>query len=197
MAFQLPIFDRWFSHMDEGHVLLFSDLIANGGDLYRDATLYPLPGAFYLLAQFYKLFGPSILLSRWTWWMLPVLMFGAIALSVLILRAGGPDLPFVLLGAVLVLALAWILISSLNPARADRTCPECGEEALERLDPETTRGVTCARCGHTDRDASSWFFAEEETNLEEIVLAERARVSGLEPEELAHAEEITQNTEAN
>ena len=65
MAFQLPIFDRWFSHMDEGHVLLFSDLIAQGGDLYRDATLYPLPGAFYLLAQFYKLFGPSILLSRW------------------------------------------------------------------------------------------------------------------------------------
>jgi hypothetical protein len=65
VAFQLPIFDRWFSHMDEGHVLLFSDLIAQGGDLYRDATLYPLPGAFYLLAQFYKLFGPSILLSRW------------------------------------------------------------------------------------------------------------------------------------
>ncbi|MFP6605969.1 MAG: glycosyltransferase family 39 protein [Myxococcota bacterium] len=65
VAFQLPIFDRWFSHMDEGHVLLFADLIAKGGDLYRDATLYPLPGAFYLLAQFYKLFDPSILLSRW------------------------------------------------------------------------------------------------------------------------------------
>ncbi len=65
VLFQLPIFDRWFSHMDEGHVLLFADLIAKGGDLYRDATLYPLPGAFYLLAQFYKLFGPSILLTRW------------------------------------------------------------------------------------------------------------------------------------
>ena len=65
VAFQLPIFDRWFSSMDEGHVLLFSDLIAKGGDLYRDATLYPLPGAFYLLAQFFKLFGASILLTRW------------------------------------------------------------------------------------------------------------------------------------
>jgi hypothetical protein len=65
VAFQLPIFDRWFSSMDEGHVLLFSDLIAKGGHLYRDATLYPLPGAFYLLAQFFKLFGSSILLSRW------------------------------------------------------------------------------------------------------------------------------------
>ncbi len=127
--------------------------------------------------------------------MLPVLMFGAIALSVLILRAGGPDLPFVLLGAVLVLALAWILISSLNPARADRTCPECGEEALERLDPATTRGVVCSRCGHTDRDVSSWYLAEEETTLEEIVLAERGRVSGLEPEELARPTDPSPNTE--
>jgi len=127
--------------------------------------------------------------------MLPVLMFGAIALSVLILRAGGPDLPFVLLGAVLVLALAWILISSLNPARADRTCPECGEEALERLDPATTRGVVCSRCGHTDRDVSSWYLAEEETTLEEIVLAERGRVSGLEPEKLARPTDSSPNTE--
>ena len=127
--------------------------------------------------------------------MLPVLVFGAIALSLLILRAGGPDLPFVLLGAVLVLALAWILISSLNPARADRTCPECGEEALERLDPATTRGVVCSRCGHTDRDVSSWYLAEEETTLEEIVLAERGRVSGLEPEELARPTDPSPNTE--
>ena len=65
VAFQLPIFDRWFSHMDEGHVLLFADLIAKGGDLYRDATLYPLPGAFYLLAQFFDAFGASIRVSRW------------------------------------------------------------------------------------------------------------------------------------
>ena len=137
------------------------------------------------------------LFSRWLWWILPLLVFGAIALALLLLRAGGPSLPYIILGATLLIGFSWILISALHPAQADRTCPECGEEALERLDPETTRGVTCARCGHTDRDASSWFFAEEETNLEEIVLAERARVSGLEPEELAHAEEITQNTEAN
>jgi hypothetical protein len=65
LAFQLPIFDRWFSHMDEGHVLLFSDLVARGGELYRDATLYPLPGAFYALAQAFKLFGASIQVSRW------------------------------------------------------------------------------------------------------------------------------------
>lgn len=138
-----------------------------------------------------------VLFSRWLWWILPLLVFGAIALTFQLLKFGGTWLPYIILGATLLIGFAWILISALHPAQADRTCPECGEEALERLDPETTRGVTCARCGHTDRDASSWFFAEEETNLEQIVLAERARVSGLEPEELAHAEEITQNTEAN
>ena len=126
-----------------------------------------------------------ILISRWTWWILPTLVFGAIVLSVLVIRVGGPDLAFVLLGATLVLGLSWIIISALHPARADRTCPECKEEALERLDPGTTRGVVCSRCGYTDPDTSSWYLAEEETTLEEIVMAERGRVSGLEPEELA------------
>ena len=53
-AFQLPFFDRWFSVMDEGHMLQFSDIVANGGLLYRDATSYPLPGSFYLLALAFR-----------------------------------------------------------------------------------------------------------------------------------------------
>jgi hypothetical protein len=64
-AFQLPFFDRWFSVMDEGHMLQFADIVANGGMLYRDATSYPLPGSFYLLALAFRVFEPSILLSRW------------------------------------------------------------------------------------------------------------------------------------
>jgi len=64
-AFQLPFFDRWFSFMDEGHILQYADLIANGGELYRDATVYPLPGAFWLLAAVFQVFEPSILLARW------------------------------------------------------------------------------------------------------------------------------------
>ena len=64
-AFQLPFFDRWFSFMDEGHILQYADLIANGGELYRDATVYPLPGAFWLLAAAFQVFEPSILLARW------------------------------------------------------------------------------------------------------------------------------------
>jgi len=60
----LPFFDRWFSFMDEGHILQFADIVASGGTLYRDATLYPLPGAFYLLALAFEVFGPSILVAR-------------------------------------------------------------------------------------------------------------------------------------
>ena len=51
--------------MDEGHILQYADLIANGGELYRDATVYPLPGAFWLLAAAFHVFEPSILLARW------------------------------------------------------------------------------------------------------------------------------------
>ena len=46
LAVQLPFYDRWVSFMDEGHILAFADILAKGGELYRDATLYPLPGAF-------------------------------------------------------------------------------------------------------------------------------------------------------
>ncbi len=64
-GFQLTFFDRWFSFMDEGHLLQYADLIANGGELYRDATVYPLPGAFWLLAAAFRIFEPTILLARW------------------------------------------------------------------------------------------------------------------------------------
>lgn len=65
LAVQWPIVDRWFSAMDEGHMLQFADLVNRGGLLYRDATIYPLPGSFYLLAGVFRLFEPSILVSRW------------------------------------------------------------------------------------------------------------------------------------
>lgn len=65
LAFQLPFFDRWVNFMDEGHLLQFADMIASGGDLYRDATVYPLPGSFYFLAGLFRIFEPSVILTRW------------------------------------------------------------------------------------------------------------------------------------
>jgi hypothetical protein len=104
LLFQLPFFDRWFSVMDEGHVLAYADLIASGGMLYRDATCYPLPGAFYLLALAFGVFEPSILLSRW----LVCLEFAAfVALAFALLRRLVPP-PWPWLGvALLWLHRAW------------------------------------------------------------------------------------------
>ncbi len=65
VLFQWPFFDVWLSFMDEGHMLQFADMARGGGEFYRDATFYPLPGAFCFLAIVFKFFGASILVSRW------------------------------------------------------------------------------------------------------------------------------------
>lgn len=66
LAFQLPFYDRWLAGMDEGHMALYAEIAATGGVLYRDATFYPLPGAFLFLAGLFKVFGPSLWLARIT-----------------------------------------------------------------------------------------------------------------------------------
>jgi len=96
--------------------------------------------------------------------------------AALVLR--GPDRVF---GGALALflgaSIAWILVSVLWPARPDRTCPACGEEALRRMDAETTRGVACSACGHRDEAQSSFLMAEEEGDA-----VERIRLSTRSPE---------------
>ena len=64
LLFQWPFYDRWASLMDEGHMLQFADIVADGGELYRDAPVYPLPGAFYLLAGVFRVAGASVLIAR-------------------------------------------------------------------------------------------------------------------------------------
>ncbi len=65
LGFQLLFFDRWISFMDEGHILQLADIVAGGGELYRDATTYPLPGSYYLLAWMFELFGASNRAARY------------------------------------------------------------------------------------------------------------------------------------
>lgn len=105
----------------------------------------------------------------------PLFALGALAGSAALVRAQplwlAPAVVAVLLGA----AFLWLLLSVFWPAKADRGCPACGREALVRMDPESTRGLRCEACGHRDPDASSWFLAEEEGPLEEIVLGKRGR----------------------
>jgi hypothetical protein len=65
IAFQWPIHDRWLALLDEGYILSIADDINRGRVLYRDVTVdAPFPGAFYLLAWWFRWTGPSVESSR-------------------------------------------------------------------------------------------------------------------------------------
>lgn len=107
-------------------------------------------------------------------WLVAPLCLAALGAGVLLVLRG-PDRVFGLVFAlVLALGLGWIVISSLFPARADRTCPSCGKPTLSRLDPRTTHGLRCRSCPWRDETASSFLLAEDDgAPFEDIVLRER------------------------
>jgi len=110
--------------------------------------------------------------DRWSWLIAPLMLFATAAGALFVLR--GPDGLFgACFGAVLALGVLWILVSTLFPGRAERTCPACGQRGLERIDRKSTCGVRCRLCGWRDESASSFLFAEEEGTFEDIVLRER------------------------
>lgn len=62
----LPILHHWFALLDEGYVLGIADEINRGKMLYRDVNVdAPFPGAFYLLALWFRWAGTSVEASRW------------------------------------------------------------------------------------------------------------------------------------
>lgn len=107
----------------------------------------------------------------------PLLLAVVVGTGAVLARAsatgGGEALLGLVLGVLLVVPLVWIAVSTLWPARAERTCPGCGTDELRRIDPDATVGVVCARCGWRDEDRSAWHLAEEEGPLEHIVLEQR------------------------
>ena len=109
--------------------------------------------------------GPSV---RGSWLIGPLLMAAVGAGALFVFR--GPDHLFgIAFGLVLGLGFLWILVSTMFPAKPDRTCPSCGNESLERLDPSTTRGLACGSCSWRDETASSFYFAEAEDGVEDLV----------------------------
>jgi hypothetical protein len=63
---QWPLHDRWLGLLDEGYVLGIADRINHGAVLYRDVIVdAPLPGAFHLLAWWFRVAGTSVAASRW------------------------------------------------------------------------------------------------------------------------------------
>jgi hypothetical protein len=62
---QLPIYDRWFSLLDEGYMLALAEDVRRGFVLYRDVYVdNPLPAAFYVLAGWFGILGSSVWASR-------------------------------------------------------------------------------------------------------------------------------------
>jgi hypothetical protein len=114
--------------------------------------------------------------GEWLGYLVAPLCLLAVAIGLWVLRAH----PTWLFGGVVVaglaLALGWVFVSALWPAKANRTCPTCGEDRIERLDPTELRGLRCAACGWEDPNESAWFLAEdEEEALEDLVQAQRRR----------------------
>jgi len=91
---QLPYFRLWFAFMDEGHMVQFASIAQQGGEFYRDATFYPLPGAFWLLAGVFDVFGTSLLVSRW----LVMLEFALFVALIFVLLRRLTDVRFAMLG---------------------------------------------------------------------------------------------------
>jgi len=113
--------------------------------------------------------------ERHAWLLVPFVFALAIAAGALALIRPA-WLTAAVLWTVLGLASTWLMVTIFWPARAERTCPRCGEERLVRADPSTTVGVRCEACGHQDLEVSSWFLAEDDgDSLEEIVLSQRRR----------------------
>jgi hypothetical protein len=65
VAIQLPIFAHWLSLLDEGYLLAIADDVNRGKVLYRDVYVdAPFPGAFHVLAAWFRIAGTSVFASR-------------------------------------------------------------------------------------------------------------------------------------
>lgn len=108
-------------------------------------------------------------------WLLPLVLLAAVGLGGALIVWRPDWLAGAVIAGVVGAGFLWLAVSVLWPNRPDRDCPSCGEEALVRLDPETTLGLRCTACPFEDPGASSWFLAEEEGPLEDMVLRQRGK----------------------
>lgn len=108
-------------------------------------------------------------------WILTPLLFLSTALGMWIVLANPAGLFGWVVGGIASLALIWVLVSALFPARADRTCPACGRDTLVRVSEASTEGLLCKACAWRDETQSSFLLAEEEGALEPLLLAKRRR----------------------
>ena len=105
LLLQLAIYDRWIGILDEGFVLQTATEILRGKVLYRDVVIpAPFPGCFYLLAAVFRLFGPTLEVSR----VLAVVVFTVMALCVhRLARAVMPPTPALATALLFVAYRMW------------------------------------------------------------------------------------------
>jgi len=63
-ALSFPVYKNGISMLDEGAMLYISERLTAGDVLYRDIVTGVMPGSYYLVALFLKLFGHSIITER-------------------------------------------------------------------------------------------------------------------------------------
>lgn len=112
--------------------------------------------------------------ARGAWLLAPVLLVGVVIGAVFVSRTD-VNLFGWAFGLLLFAGIGWVVVSVFFPPKTDRQCPECGEVALARMDPNSTRGVRCKRCGFQDETRSAFLMAEEEGPFESAVLEDRKR----------------------
>jgi hypothetical protein len=104
VAAQVPIFDRNFVSMDEGHLALTASRLLAGDVLYRDIHTGIFPGIYAIAAGLFALFGEELLVTR-------IAQIFVNATSVVLLwRIGARIMPisWALLPPVLYVTLVWI-----------------------------------------------------------------------------------------
>jgi hypothetical protein len=106
-------------------------------------------------------------------WTMPAALLAASALGITLVLASPAQAFAIALALVFGAAIVWMLVSVFSPARADRRCPRCAGETVERLDARSTRGIVCRACGHVDAESSSFLLAEDEGAPIEPMLLER------------------------
>jgi len=124
-------------------------------------------------------------------WLTPLAPLAAIAAALVVVRRPPGGLLGLVLLALLGAAVGWIVVSTLWPARAERTCPRCGRDGLARIDRWSTIGLRCRDCGWRDESRSSWLLAEEEGPLERTVLRQRSRRPASSPRRTTDAPRAT------
>ena len=83
--------------------------------------------------------------------MLPIVWFLVVALLAYAVYFLWAWIPYIVGVGVALVALGWVVVSTLWPSKPDRRCPRCGGEGLVKIE-RGKPGVRCELCDFRDED---------------------------------------------